>query len=219
MAFIEIKWTKTEPIGVGGYDGDFGFKLPIADYKNLSADRMEWIEEEVVWCVLEKLEELDAIWAKDQWDTALSKVTKGVYVITLSDSNLCIQYPNKGSQVVYLGRGEIRNQIKKHFENWVTNFSESLHDRQSLKFQFWMTEIIVPDSPNAYKDVAADLLEIFEKEHGELPMQNSKGGNHHKKDHHYNPEWKSPLQINPSINKGWCITPMMDNEWFRKIEE
>ncbi len=161
------------------------------------------------------MEELDATWEEDQWDTSLSKVDKGVYVIKLS-GNICIQYPNKESQIIYIGRGKVRNRIKTHLTNRVTHFSESLHD---IKFQIWMTEIKVPGSPNAFKDVEADLIEVFEEESGDLPIQNSKGGNYHNKDHNYNAEWKMPLRADPYINNGWCIKPMSDNEWFVEIEE
>ncbi len=161
------------------------------------------------------MEELDATWEEDQWDTSLSKVDKGVYVIKLS-GNICIQYPNKESQIIYIGRGKVRNRIKTHLTNRVTHFSESLHD---IKFQIWMTEIKVPGSPNAFKDVEADLIEVFEEEYGDLPIQNSKGGNYHNKDHNYNAEWKMPLRADPYINNGWCIKPMSDNEWFVEIEE
>ena len=75
-----------------------------------------------------------------------------------------------------------------------------------------MTEIKRPGSANAFKDVEAELLEIFEKEYEDLPIQNSKGGTYHTKDHHYSAEWKLPLRVDQSINKGWCIKPMPDNE-------
>lgn len=189
-----------------------GFNLSTIDLLSLSTDRRNWIEKEVVSCILE---ELDATWEKDQWDTSLSKVAKGVYAITLS-GNICIQYPNKESQVVYIGRGKMRNRIKTHLTNWVTHFSESLHD---IKFRIWMTEIKVPGSPSAFMDVEADLIEMFETEYRDLPIQNSKGGNYHKKDHNYNAEWKMPLLVDPLIKSGWCISPMPDNEWFADIKK
>ena len=212
MAFIEVDWKKTKPISIREYGGYCGFNLSTIDLLNLSADRRDWIKEEVVSCIFKKL---DAIWGKGKSETPLSKVSKGVYVITLS-GNICIQYPNKESQVTYIGKGKIRDKINIHLANCITKFSESLHD---IKFQIWMTEIKVPGSPNAFKDVQADLIEIFEKEYGDLPIQNTQGGNRHKKDHHYNPEWKLPLRVNPSIEKGWCIAPMPENKWFYKIEE
>jgi hypothetical protein len=82
-----------------------------------------------------------------------------------------------------------------------------------------MTEIKVPGSSNAFKDVEADLIEIFEDEYGDLPIQNSKGGTRNNKDHHYSPGWKQPLKVDPSIKKGWCLSPMPQNEWFTPIEE
>lgn len=212
MAFIKVEWTKTEPITIREYGNYCGFNLSIIDLLTLSNERRNWIEKEIVSCILE---ELDATWKKYQWDTHLSKVGKGVYVITLS-GNMCIQYPNKESQVIYIGSGEIRKRIKAHLINWVTHFSESLHD---IKFQIWMTEIKIPGSPNAFRDVEADLIEMFETEYGDLPIENSKAGNYHKNNHHYNTEWEIPLKINGSINSGWCIAPMPDNEWFSKKEE
>jgi len=212
MAFIEIHWTKTEPINIGEYASCFIFNSSTIDLLSLSGDRRDWIEKEIVSCLLEKL---DATWEKHQWDTALSKFHKGVYVVTLAD-NICIKYERGYSHVVYIGKGQIRDKIKNHIKHWFTQFTQSLHD---INFQIWLTEIKVPGAPNAFKDVEADLLEIFEKEYGGLPIQNSKGGNYHKKDHNYNAEWKQPLKVDPSIKKGWCIAPMPDNEWFAEIEE
>ena len=212
MAFIEIKWTKTESINIGEYASCFIFNSSTIDLLSLSADRRDWIEKEILSCLLE---ELDATWEKHQWDTTLSKVHKGVYVVTLAD-NICIQYERGYSQVVYIGKGQIRDKIKNHIKHWFTQITKSMQD---IKFRIWMTEIKVRGSPNAFKDVEADLIEVFEKEYGDLPIQNSKGGNYHKKDHHYNAEWKLPLKVDPSINYGWCIVPMVDNEWFSVMEE
>jgi hypothetical protein len=212
MAFIEVIWTKTKSINIREYASCFVFNKPTIDLSSLSTNRRNWIEKEIVSCILE---DLDETWEQDQWETPLFKVNKGVYVITLS-GNICIQYPNKESQVVYIARGKIRSRIKIHLTNWVTHFSESLHD---IKFQIWMTQIKIPGAPNAFKDVEADLIEIFEEEYGDIPIQNSKGGNYHNKDHNYNAEWKSPLKVDPSINSGWCIKPMPDNEWFAEMEE
>ncbi len=212
MALIDVDWTKTEPISIREHGIYCGFNLSTIDLLSLSKERRKWIEKEIVSSIIK---EIDEVWEKDQWDTPLYEVGKGVYVITLS-GNICIQYPNKESQVVYIGRGKIRNRIRRHLTNWVTHFSESLHD---IKFQIWMTEIKVPGSPNAVKDVEYDLIKKFEEEYGDLPIQNSKVGNYHKKDHEYNSEWKTPLRVDSSIKSGWSISPMPKNEWFSAIEE
>ena len=178
MADIELEWTKTEPISIREYGNYCGFDLSLINILQLPTDRRKWIEKEIVTSILE---ELDEAWEEDEWETPLYDVKKGVYVITLS-GNICIEYTQKPSQVIYIGRGQIRNRIRKHLINWVTHFSESLQD---IKFHFWMTEIKVPGSSNAFIEVEADLIKVFEKRYGEYPILNYKSGNSNDKNHNY----------------------------------
>jgi len=218
MDLIDFDWTKTEAISIKESGMRCGFDLSTINFLGLSDERRNWIESEIINKILE---DIDNTWKKDQQITCLTKVTplskvnKGVYVITLAD-NFCIKYERGYSQVVYIGKGQIRDKIKNYPKHWFLQFAKS---KQEFRFNIWITEIKRQGSPNAFMDVEADLFEIFQKEHGGLPIQNSKGGNYHKKDHLYNSDWKTPLKVDPSINIGWCIKPMPDNEWFAEIEE
>ena len=211
MALIEVGWTKSKPISIRDCANTCGFNLMTIDLLRLPSDQRRWIEQNIVNGILA---DLDKQWEEDGWDTALCDVTKGIYTITLA-GGLCVDYEKGQSQVVYIGKGHIRKRIRNHLTNWVTHFSESLHD---IKFRFWMTEIKVLGSANAFKEVEADLIDKFWEKYGAYPISNSKSGDDHNKDHYYNREWTAPLQNEPFVKSGWSIKPMPDNEWFAGID-
>lgn len=82
-----------------------------------------------------------------------------------------------------------------------------------------MTEIKVPGSSNAFIDVEADLIKVFEKRYGEYPILNYRSGNSNDKNHNYIGKLAKPFHNDPSIKRGWRIAPMEDNEWFTEISE
>jgi hypothetical protein len=114
MAKIELEWKKSEPISIRKHGNNGGFNLSIIDLLELSKEKREWIETEIVDSILKKLEE---VWEEDEWRVTFPKVKKWVYVITLTD-NICIKYEKGFSQVVYIGTGQIRNKIKSHLKEW-----------------------------------------------------------------------------------------------------
>lgn len=212
MANIELYWTSTEPISIRKYASDCGFNLLTLDILKVPDDQRKWIEKKVVTSILA---DVDAAWAKAEWAAPLSQVEKGVYVITMA-GNLCIEYKVRPSQVLYIGRGKLRNRLYGHMKNWITYFTESLQD---IRFRFWMTEIKVPGSANAFKEVESDLICRFQEKFGEFPLLNHKNGDVCHKYHTYGPSLTVPFQNDRSIKAGWSIKPMQENEWFKEIKE
>lgn len=211
MATIEIDWTKSQPISIRDYASRCGFNLLTINLMDLADENRKWIERKVITGILA---DIDKAW-KTEWEKQLSQVDKGIYVITMA-GNLCVQYKHGPSQVIYIGRGQIRKRFYQHLKNWVANFSESLQD---IKFRFWMTEVKIPGSTNAFKDVESDLICNFRNKFGEFPLLNKKNGDTCQKYHSYNANLTKPFKNEHQIKSGWYIRPMADNEWFREIEE
>jgi len=205
----KIKWVSTEAISVRDSASTIGFNLHKIDLTNIADDKKKWIIDKIVKMILDKVQ---SAWEDAGYDSLISGIEKGVYVITLAD-NISVQYKYDISQVLYIGRGKVRDRIKNHLVNWITHLSESLQD---IKFKFWFTEIIKQGSPNAFKNVESDLICIFRNTYGEFPLLNKKNGDTCRVDHEYDASLKKPFRINPKAKTGWCIRPMEDNDWFRE---
>ena len=210
--FEEIIWTITEPISIRDYASYCGFNLNTINLLEVPDQHRRWIERKIVSNILSYL---DKCW-EDNNETSLRDVEKGVYVISLA-GNICIEYKKNVSQVIYIGRGKVRQRIYNHLKNWVTNFSESLND---IKFKFWITEIKKSGLSDAFKIVESKLIDKFVEKNGELPILNKKYGDGYKEDQHiFCKELTMPLTNERGIKRGWKISPMENNEWFKEIED
>lgn len=214
MADIEFQWLKTEqPIRISEYANDLGYNLRNLDYSGVSSD---------VWVQIDKkirnriLSDLDEHWENNELsERSLSKVTQGLYVITLSD-NLSIDYNGRPSKVLYIGRGKIRERIQCHLKMWLRYLSDSLQD---IALDIWMAEVRVNGNKNAYKEVEADLLNDFLNKFGCHPLQNEKAGDNHEKLHDYCKGWNKPLHNLSNIQDGWSIKPLNNNPWAMEFDE
>ena len=211
MANINVDWTKSDSISIRDYASRCGFNLLTINIVKQPEEYRNWIEKKIISSILA---DVDNSW-ENEWETSLSQVDKGVYVTTMA-SNMCVKYKSGVSQVIYIGRGQVRKRLYQHLKNWVANFSESLQD---IKFNFSLTEIKVPGSANAFKDVESDLICNFRSKYGGFPLLNKKHGDVCQKDHTYNSEFRKPFKNEHDIKRGWCIKPMANNEWFREIED
>jgi len=214
MAHIEYQWIQTkEPIRISEYANNLGFNLRTLKQAGITPDMRHWIDGKIRNKILAYLSEC---WEKEEkldenTTEQLSDVYRGVYVITLSD-NLSIDYNREPSQVIYIGRGQIKNRLKAHFALWIRDLSDSLQD---IAFDVWMTEVRVKGNANAFKEVESDLLYDFKEKFGRVPLQNKKRGDDHYKTHEYFDDWNLPL-TNPKknhIRNGWSIEPLGNNPW------
>lgn len=208
----EIHWTKSKPVSIRDYGNACGFNLITIDIMQLPEEQKQWIEKKIVSSILA---DLDQTWEEDEWPSPLYDIEKGVYVITIA-GNICINYKGGESQVVYIGRGKTRSRIYSHLRNWVSYFSESLQD---ISFCFWMTEIKVQGSLNAFMDVESELIRRFNTRFGEYPILNFKAGKKFEVEHSFDRTLTKPLRNLPRIKTGWKIKPMPENEWFKEIDE
>lgn len=214
MAYIEFQWVKTEfPVRISEYANELGFNLRTIDDSGLSIDVRETIDGKIRNQIMYYLDE---VWSKQSGGRKpLSEITQGVYVITLSD-NLSIDYNGVPSKVLYIGRGRIRSRIYNHMKLWVRYLSDSLRD---ISLDFWMAEIRVNGSKNAFKEVESDLLNNFYERFKCYLLQNRKSGDYHEKTHDYHDHWSAPLRNPSNIQHGWAIKPLKSNPWAIKFDD
>ena len=211
MAVIDYCWTKSEePIRISEFATNLGFNLRTLEAEGVQEDKWDWINAKIRNSILAYLSDC---WVEKR-KSHLSSVTQGVYVITLSD-NLSIDYGGNPSKVLYIGRGQIRTRLADHFKQWISYFTDSLQD---ISLDVWMTEIRVNGSKDAFKEVETDLLNHFYERFDCYPIQNTKAGDYHEKEHDYCGEWNKPLRNPTNINYGWSIKPLANNPWATGLE-
>jgi len=215
VAEIDYYWTKTsEPIRISEFASDLGFNLRSLEYEGLESEKWDWIHSKIRNSIISYIE---GCWENEgeKRSTDFSLIKQGIYVLTLAD-NLSIDYDEQASKVLYIGRGQIRGRLSAHIKKWIREFSESLQD---ISFDVWMTEIKVKGSKYAYKEVEADLINHFYEKYDCFPIQNSKTGDYHEKEHDYPREWNRPLNNPSNINNGWSIKPLRNNPWSMEFKD
>lgn len=90
-----------------------------------------------------------------------------VYVIRLN-GDYCISYPGGTSPTLYVGEGNFNQRINSH-RKWVTGLKELVGD---FSFQVCIAVPRVRNSPNAYLDTEAAILERFGKHFKTAPLWN-----------------------------------------------
>lgn len=219
MALINVEWTKTqEPIWINKIADELGFNLRTLKVEGIAEDKWDWIDKKIRTRILL---DLDRCWEEDgRRKNALAEVKQGVYVITLA-GNLSIDYEGGPSKVLYIGRGQLRSRLNSHFKEWIRYLSDSLQD---IALEIWMTEIKVPGSKNAFKEVESDLIRSFWDDYKEFPLQNRQHGDLNEKNHDYEKKtdkekWNTPLHKPTNIQHGWSVKPLSQNPWHRELAE
>lgn len=125
----------------------------------------------------------------------VGSIKNGIYVISLSNP-LSIQYRNRRSQVIYIGRGNIVGRITSHFENKLFDFMLGL---SGADFDFHFARPALPGTADYYKHVEHLMLEYFSDQYGGMddkrrfPILNMNAGND--KSYSGGTEWwKKPLK-------------------------
>ncbi|MBA3015238.1 MAG: hypothetical protein KKD63_03840 [Proteobacteria bacterium] len=215
---IEIRWARTkDPIKLGDYAKDFGIDINILSYYSDSQPFSEfpWLESKVRNSILKDIE---YYWEEEKEEnmSSFANVKKGVYVITLMD-NIGIEYGKEVSQVLYIGRGALKNRINDHLKIWIPAITNSIYD---FSLCFWMTEVKRRNNSDFFKEVESDLLWEFREKHKTTPLQNKIMGADHNKYHNYKKGWKRPLwKMSKSLKDGWAIKPLGENPWAIKLDE
>lgn len=97
----------------------------------------------------------------------LPTIQRCVYVVRIART-YCIEYRDRASPTLYIGRGTFRQRITAHLA-WINELAGLLRD---LEIQVWFFTPRVQRTANAYKTVEADLIEEFVREMGSVPWFN-----------------------------------------------
>lgn len=202
MAKIRFEIAECSNISIRAVASEVGFNLNSINLRSEASQMKSEIVKRIVSQIVCYLEEA---W-EEKFETTLSEVQKGVYIIRLS-GDLSIEYKNGNSKILYIGKGKIRERIKAHLQYWLLEVAESLQD---ISCDFQMMQIKVRKNSDAYSEVESDLLYAFYEKFGELPLQNEQSGKNHSHDHSYGNDIKGI--IGQSVSNGWAIKPLKRNE-------
>jgi len=139
---------------------------------------------------------------------------RAVYVIRMT-GDFVIAYEKRNSPVLYIGRGNCSQRLAAHLKNW-------LHEVRGFGSKVGL-EIRVA-SPRRqkredyFKNVEADLLLDFAKEHGALPFFNKRYEHSFQKKCVHRPEDKKKMRSAILIGSGnkplWALKPTKANKAF-----
>ena len=213
---IEVTWIKTkEPIRLGDYAKYLGIDITTLSYYAEPFSTFPWLEGKVRNSILN---DIGFYWDEDKAESmsGFADIKKGVYVITLA-GNIGIKYGKNVSQVLYIGRGAIKQRLNDHLKIWIPAITSSIYD---FSLCFWMTELKRKNNANFFKEVESDLLWDFREKYKTTPLQNKIMGKVNNKYHNYKKGWKRPLwNMSKNLKNGWAIEPLGENPWAIKLDE
>ena len=115
------------------------------------------------------------------------------------------------SPVVYIGKGQFQKRITSHLKSWISHLSASI---PGLQIRILFCEPRKQRLGAICEHVEADLLDVFEKSYGRLPLRNHrrepKRGNHD----------YDAKQVNQALNLGsgkgfhWAIKPLPSSHFY-----
>jgi len=135
-------------------------------------------------------------------DISTDTLVKSVYVIR-ANGRFVIEYPKGISPTLYIGEGNFESRITQH-KNWLKEFSNIVHQ---FPFLIAIATPRVQNSPDAYRDLEAALLDEFAKKFGSAPLMNKQFENRIK-DYIYE-GLRKPLTVGKGAKKYlWAIKPL-----------
>lgn len=149
-------WYQVRNQSLAIYARQAGFDL--AMYAEYGASVQRELRARAVTEALSSIE--SACWNVHGFD--LTQIKSGIYVISLSNP-LSIQYRNRRSQVIYIGRGNISGRIKLHFEKKLFNF---MLDLSGADFDFHFSRPTLAGTKGYFEHVEHLMLEYFSDEYG-----------------------------------------------------
>lgn len=96
------------------------------------------------------------------------QMERSVYIVRLTGS-FVLQYPRCNSPVLYIGRGDAPSRLARHVPNWLVNV---FYFGSDTEVEVRMLRPRRRGRADYYKNVEADLLKMFSKRTGSLPMFN-----------------------------------------------
>gem|GEM_PF-987788 len=137
-----------------------------------------------------------------------------VYIIRVTGA-FAIRYPKQTTSAIYIGEGDPANRLLAGHSKWLANLLSTIN-------QFGLRiEVASPrrrKTTNFYKCVEADLIELFFKKFGALPLFNKQREKKHRDKYVYRKNVKSAMLKRLSLGKGtkikWCLLPWRANTKF-----
>jgi hypothetical protein len=202
---IDINWATCRGISIREVAFGCGFNLSPVNLNTVEGQYVNLATKRIGQAILEQLDET---WASYS-DRKLTYISQGVYIISFSD-NICVDYQNGQSPVIYIGKGWIRSRITQHLRRWIAHISQSLQDMQ---MDISMAEITARRPAVTCAEVESDLLEKFKERYGCYPLLNKRRGIERDNCHTYSRRSLQPLNGKKTMQRGWAIRPMSGNPW------
>lgn len=144
----------------------------------------------------------------------ISKLDRSVYIIRMAGS-FVVAYPRGPSPVVYIGRGDSVSRLAKHLKRWATGVFTWGSD---TTIEIRILRPSRKNRPDYFKNVEADLLELFSVRYGGLPLINKRYEHKYEGLVDYGPSQETRLHQSIGIGKGnrhkWAIKPLPSNEHY-----
>lgn len=144
----------------------------------------------------------------------VSKLERSVYIIRMSGSFI-VAYPRKPSPVVYIGRGDSVNRLAKHLKRWA---NEVFTWGSDTSIEIRIVRPKRKGCPDYFKNVEADLLEMFSERFGGLPLINKRYEHQYQGQVDYGPSQLRKLNQAIGIGSGnrhkWAIQPLPSNKHY-----
>lgn len=141
----------------------------------------------------------------------IPELKRSVYIIRMSGSFI-IDYPNGPSPVVYVGRGDSVNRLATHLKKWA---SEVFTWGSDTTIEIRILRPSRKNRADYFKNVEADLLEMFAVRFGGLPLINSRYEQKYQGLVNYGNSQVTRLNQAIGIGKGkkhkWAIRPLPSN--------
>ncbi len=144
----------------------------------------------------------------------LKRPGQSVYVVRLVGPQV-IDYPKRASPTVYIGEGKAEVRLVTHAGNWLANL---LVDLPECGLEIVVLEPALPNRPDFYKCVEGDLLSMFKRRFGCLPLCNSQSEKVTAEQYEYTADAKTHLRSLIDVGKGnkpqWSVRPRRGNRFY-----
>lgn len=141
-------------------------------------------------------------------------LSRAVYVIRMT-GDFVIAYEKRNSPVLYIGRGNCGQRLASHLKNWL---HEVRGFGNGVGLEIRVASPRRQKRKDYFKNVEADLLRDFAKEHGSLPFFNKKYERSFQSKCTHAPEDRNAMRSAILIGSGnkpqWALKPTKANKAF-----
>ena len=147
-----------------------------------------------------------------------AQMLRSVYIVRLTGS-FVISYPKRASPVLYIGRGNAPSRLATHLGRWL---SDAFNFGSDTEVEIRMLRPRRRGHSDYFKNVEADLLEMFFERVGSLPFFNSRYETKFAGRVDYGPSQERRLWQQLGTGSGnrplWALTPMPANPNYARYQ-